>query len=853
MLRNGEIIPSEPVMKCDEARKLIDERIHEITCGEGGKKRDWSDLEGHLSGCQDCSKLWRELLTTGELLTCVEKEQPTSLEIENMLNAITATSATPRPDSIGLTGLLRYRSLAAASVGVAAVLMVAFFLGNSRYGLGTSVDTIFTEVNHALSTPSGGEFGGVGSLIETDVARLQSLGYADMETRSKPRSVSRKYRGRKQLPSTIGEAVAKLNRRVNYDQPTISSDFTPLDAPETPYVGGAFASAVGDDGIERFEETDTVFLGFPLAQAAANVRLGEVWDRGGSLDGRRSGRDNATVQTQKNPLSTPPNSIDNAKIIKTGQITIEVDEYQSSYERVEAAVSSFNASVADVTTTERSGGAMQSRIVIRVSPQHFESLFAALKDLGRVELEKVKADDVSAEYVDVDSRIGSLRIALARLEDLMQNKSIIHKMASLLEVEREMTRVRSELEGYLGRMRVMEDRIAMSTITVILQEPVRMLPGASLSVEVETLTKSADDLGDVLKRLGGRLSSGDTSKRSDGTLMGNYEIQLPVVSFSVLLAEIEGLGRVEQKNITDHSFEYADAGWAKRVPCRVHLILYERSRPLPSGSIRFEVEDLTQALTALKNQLAAVEGFVTSNNTSRNTDGSSMATVSAKVPAGRFAELLENMTGLGRTTQRNISGEVGIIVGGAAHVLRDLVLTLAERPRQVPRGQMVVEVASFETARQELSDLINNENVFVNNSWSNQRTDGSWTGQFELEVESGRMEKVVTMLSSLGRVSTRQMSGLGLGDLSKSDPKAMGQLHVTLAEKIALSPGPDRTAGALRRRLNDALGGLYDSFGLIIYGLIVMAPWLLIVVLLAWVMSRVLRRRQQRRGVSISE
>lgn len=570
------------------------------------------------------------------------------------------------------------------------------------------------------------------------------------------------------------------------------------------------------------------------------------------FQGGSGGSERRTKKEQDKSQTKLPKQPDNAKIIKTGQLTVEVESYPHSFEQAKTTVASFNASIADVTTAERSGGATQSRIVIRVSPEHFEALFSALKEIGRVEAENVKADDVSAEYVDVESRIGSLRIALVRLEDLMQNKSIISKMASLLEVEREMTRVRSELEGYLGRMRVMQDRIAMSTITLTLQEPARLLPGASLSVEVEMLTVSADALSEVLKRLHGRLSSGDTSKRSDGTLMGNYEIQLPVANFSVLLTEIEGLGRVEQKNITDHAFEYADASWAKRVPCRVHLVLYERSRPLPTGSIHFEVEDLGPALAALKTQLQAVDGFVTSNNTTRQADGSSVTVVNAKVPAGRFAELLEKIDVKGRITQRNISGEIGVIVGGAAHVLRDLNLTLAERPRQVPRGQIVVEVKSFETAREILSKLINDENVFVNNSSSNQRTDGSWTGQFDLGVESGRMEKVVAALSSLGRVSTRQISGLGLGDLSKSDPKALGRLHLMLAEKTALNPGPERTAGALRRRLNDALGGLYDSIGLILYGLIVIAPWLVIVIVLAWVLSRVARRRRLRRDAAVS-
>ena len=115
-------------MKCEQARQLIDERMHEVAGGEVDRAGDWSDLDGHLTECKDCSKLWRELLTTGELLKSVDQEKPTSSEIENMWNAIALAGSETSIRFPRMANLWKYRSFAATVAGLAAVLAIAFSL-----------------------------------------------------------------------------------------------------------------------------------------------------------------------------------------------------------------------------------------------------------------------------------------------------------------------------------------------------------------------------------------------------------------------------------------------------------------------------------------------------------------------------------------------------------------------------------------------------------------------------------------------------------------------------------------------------------------------------------------------------
>ncbi|UCE61959.1 MAG: DUF4349 domain-containing protein, partial [Phycisphaerales bacterium] len=81
------------------------------------------------------------------------------------------------------------------------------------------------------------------------------------------------------------------------------------------------------------------------------------------------------------------------------------ESYTDAVHEVETIVAQHGAFIADTTTREKHGGALSGQLVIRVGPADFEQLFAALKRIGRVEAENVKAADVTAEYVDIEARI----------------------------------------------------------------------------------------------------------------------------------------------------------------------------------------------------------------------------------------------------------------------------------------------------------------------------------------------------------------------------------------------------------------------------------------------------------------
>jgi hypothetical protein len=83
------------------------------------------------------------------------------------------------------------------------------------------------------------------------------------------------------------------------------------------------------------------------------------------------------------------------------------------------------------------------------------------------------AQDVGEEFVDVTARVTNARRLEERLNTLLSTRT--GKLDEVLRVERELARVREEIERYEGRLRYLSTRVATSTLTITVHEPAPIL------------------------------------------------------------------------------------------------------------------------------------------------------------------------------------------------------------------------------------------------------------------------------------------------------------------------------------------------------------------------------------------
>jgi len=155
-------------------------------------------------------------------------------------------------------------------------------------------------------------------------------------------------------------------------------------------------------------------------------------------------------------------------VAKEGSITLKVPEgsLESSYDDMKAGLLSEGAQISDIRYSEY-GDRKQYTMTVKVAPSKFESISDKLKEYGEVKDISVSLEDVTRQYVDLDTRIQNKEVELSRLYG-MYNKS--EKISDLLSVERELTRVATELELLKGQKQYLDSRVLRSTIAISLYE-----------------------------------------------------------------------------------------------------------------------------------------------------------------------------------------------------------------------------------------------------------------------------------------------------------------------------------------------------------------------------------------------
>jgi hypothetical protein len=162
-------------------------------------------------------------------------------------------------------------------------------------------------------------------------------------------------------------------------------------------------------------------------------------------------------------------------IVRTGNAGLEVDSLELGLGALRRLAGSVGGYVAD---TRIQGGREQLReatLEIKVPADRFDDLTGGLEPLGRLEFVNVSAEDVGEEFVDLSARAANARRLEERLIDLLGTRT--GRLQDVLSVERELARVREEVERIDGRLRYLKSRAALSTLSVTLHEPPPIVSG----------------------------------------------------------------------------------------------------------------------------------------------------------------------------------------------------------------------------------------------------------------------------------------------------------------------------------------------------------------------------------------
>lgn len=153
-------------------------------------------------------------------------------------------------------------------------------------------------------------------------------------------------------------------------------------------------------------------------------------------------------------------------IIYNGTISLVVVDTEETAQAVADLAEAVGGYVAE-SNLYQSGEAMRGQVTIRVPADQFQAVLADLRALAlRVESESANSEDVTREFIDLEARLNNLRATEAALQQLLEERQRLGTTSDILEVYRELTSIRGQIEQVEGQLRYLQNQAAFSTLTV---------------------------------------------------------------------------------------------------------------------------------------------------------------------------------------------------------------------------------------------------------------------------------------------------------------------------------------------------------------------------------------------------
>src|SRR5690606_22565372 len=110
------------------------------------------------------------------------------------------------------------------------------------------------------------------------------------------------------------------------------------------------------------------------------------------------------------------------------------------------------------------GTVSNAELTVRVPSDKLGDFLAGTAGQGDVLHETVRAEDITEGYYDLRARLKNAQRLEARLLSLIDDKA--DNVSSLLEVERELARVRGQIEGFEGKLRLWDNQVSLATVKI---------------------------------------------------------------------------------------------------------------------------------------------------------------------------------------------------------------------------------------------------------------------------------------------------------------------------------------------------------------------------------------------------
>ena len=368
-----------------------------------------------------------------------------------------------------------------------------------------------------------------------------------------------------------------------------------------------------------------------------------------------------TTESESEPAGTSSasNVTANRKLIRNATAELEVLSFDESVQKITAFAAEEKGYVSTTNSEKQANGKLRGEIVVKVLPDNLDRFLGKLRGIGELKNQALTTEDVTKAYFDTESRLKNARMMEQRLIEILKTKS--KDVADLLEVEKELGRVREQIETMQGELKFMDSQVAFSTVTITLAEKNMNIPAAFLLKERAQLSLYATEVEKTyndIKALASpkvQITNAQIDRDNTGRVSARLSLLLAPDESEAVINKIKEMARVENFQVTTERVSQGGNGLGEtakterdKVELNITLSRDEQEIALQSTSLRIrtpEVNDKTKQLRAIAEQQG---GRIRSSSFSRDPNGREYSTVSLRVPMKNYNALMQALNGLGK-------------------------------------------------------------------------------------------------------------------------------------------------------------------------------------------------------------
>ncbi|QBP39723.1 DUF4349 domain-containing protein [Paenisporosarcina antarctica] len=189
---------------------------------------------------------------------------------------------------------------------------------------------------------------------------------------------------------------------------------------------------------------------------------------------------------QKSPEATTERMI-----IHKAIMSVNVKELKKAQSNIEKKVTQYEGYIVESSVYKENDDTSSGKMIVRIPEKHFQAfLLDAEGEAADVIERNVTGQDVTEQFVDLQSRVKSKRAVEERLLEFMSNAQ---KTEDLLKISADLAKVQEEIEVMVGNMKFLENQTSFSTIELTMYENRVVVPAID-SKELNTWEKTKKQL-----------------------------------------------------------------------------------------------------------------------------------------------------------------------------------------------------------------------------------------------------------------------------------------------------------------------------------------------------------------------